>query len=569
LQSRPDKAEVETTDAPARAVVSRLRHDLITPVNHMIGYSEMLIEELDEAQETVLCDQMRTIHRAARDTLFYIQQAFPSDQGNEKLGLNSLRLLLPQSILMIDESIENIRQTATADVRLRIDTDLGRIVDAAAHLQRMISDAPAPDPATEEEPLPRMVTAAQTYSTPEIPPGHRTERASGHVLVIDDNEANRELLCRRLQREGYQVSEADGGQKGLEMLSRSTFDLVLLDVIMPGMDGFQVLQTLRSPEWPDRVPVITISAVDEVQSAVRCIELGAEDYLIKPFDPILLRARVGACLEKKRLRDEERRTAEQLRAALHEADEQRRLAESLLLNILPATISAELRTAGEVMPKYFDDVSIVFTDFVGFTVATEALAADELVAMLHDYFTAFDRIVKRYGAEKLKTIGDSYMFLGGLPPRSASHPVDVILACMELLEAVRDMKSRYSNGWEVRIGVHTGPVIAGVVGVDKFAFDVWGETVNYGSRMESAGEAGRINISERAYARIKDFFECEHRGKVLTKEQRALDMYFVKGVQPKLMQDQSQLPPPQFARRYRMYFERELLAFPAISGKSE
>src|SRR5262249_35761018 len=154
------------------------------------------------------------------------------------------------------------------------------------------------------------------------------------------------------------------------------------------------------------------------------------------------------------------------------------------------------------------DVTILFSDFVGFTRATEELAAEDLVNLLQTYFTAFDRIVARYGLEKLKTIVDSYMLAGGLPERNPSHPVDTVMAAFEMIRTVEDLSSQEAP-WRVRIGIHTGPVIAGVVGITKFAFDVWGETVNLSSRMESSGEPNRINLSARTYSRVKDFFQCE------------------------------------------------------------
>ena len=246
-------------------------------------------------------------------------------------------------------------------------------------------------------------------------------------------------------------------------------------------------------------------------------------------------------------------------------EQEKRVSESLLLNILPAEVAEELRAKGIVSPKYFEDVTILFTDLVGFTTSTEKMAAEELVERLHDYFTAFDQIVKRYRLEKMKTIGDSYMCLSGLPIRNPAHPVDTVMAAMEMLRAVeeRDRPDRPPQ-WKVRIGIHTGPVIAGVVGINKFAFDIWGDTVNYSSRMESSGQANRINLSERTYSRIKDFFECEYRGKVLTKEKRELDMYFVNGILPSLVNGSSGILPPAFLRRYHVYFQKDPPAFPAF-----
>ncbi|HXJ41948.1 MAG TPA: adenylate/guanylate cyclase domain-containing protein [Bryobacteraceae bacterium] len=245
-----------------------------------------------------------------------------------------------------------------------------------------------------------------------------------------------------------------------------------------------------------------------------------------------------------------------------ELEAARQRAEALLLNILPARAAQELTEKGSVDPRYFEDVTIMFTDFVGFTLSTEKLAAEDLVHALHDYFTAFDQISRRYGLEKLKTIGDSYMCLSGLPVRNPAHPVDVVMAAMEMLHAVQERKLLNPQGWGVRIGIHTGPVVAGVVGIEKFAFDIWGDSVNFSSRMESSGAPNRINLSERTWSRVKDFFECEHRGRVQTKDKREVDMYFVNGVLPSLLDDSGVAPPAAFARRYRTYFEHDPPAFP-------
>ncbi|HLG99116.1 MAG TPA: adenylate/guanylate cyclase domain-containing protein [Bryobacteraceae bacterium] len=246
-----------------------------------------------------------------------------------------------------------------------------------------------------------------------------------------------------------------------------------------------------------------------------------------------------------------------------EVEQQKKISESLLLNILPGEVADELRVKGMVSPKYFEDVTILFTDFVGFTLSTEKLAAEELVELLHDYFTAFDQIVSRYKLEKMKTIGDSYMCISGLPVRNPAHPVDMVMAAFEMLHEVQLRQQRESARWKVRIGIHTGPVIAGVVGINKFAFDIWGDTVNYSSRMESSGEANRINLSERTYSRVKDFFACEYRGKVITKEKRELDMYFANGILPALLNGPGQIP-PAFTRRYSVYFQKDPPAFPAF-----
>jgi class 3 adenylate cyclase/HAMP domain-containing protein len=264
-------------------------------------------------------------------------------------------------------------------------------------------------------------------------------------------------------------------------------------------------------------------------------------------------------------RTELTRANAELETKHQQVERQRQVSDSLLLNILPEEIAGELRENDAVEPKYFEDVSILFTDFVGFTLSTEKLAAEDLVHLLNEYFTAFDNIATRYGIEKMKTIGDSYMCVSGMPRRNPAHPVDMVLAAFEMLHAVEELGRREgSPGWKVRIGIHTGSVIAGVVGIKKFAFDVWGESVNYSSRMESSSAPNRINVSERTHSRIKDFIACEHRGKVLTKDKRELDMYFADGILPELLGESSQGPPPAFLRRYHVYFQRQPPSFPAF-----
>ena len=182
----------------------------------------------------------------------------------------------------------------------------------------------------------------------------------GSVLVVDDNEVNRDLLARRLQRQGHVVTVAEDGLQALEMLRRDPFDLVLLDIMMPQMNGYQVLENLKADEKLRHIPVIMISAVDDIDSVVRCIELGAEDYLSKPFNPVLLRARISACLEKKRLRDKEQ-------AYLLELGLEKEKSERLLLNILPKAIAQRLKHGESTIADSFAEVTVMFADLVGFT----------------------------------------------------------------------------------------------------------------------------------------------------------------------------------------------------------
>jgi adenylate cyclase len=537
------------------ATLSEARHNLRTPINHILGYSEMLMEDAEDQGKQQLLDDFRQIVEDGKQALAIINGALTP--ATNEVGELELRAMHDALLAPVNRILERVRRFEP-DLA---SADLVKIRMAAERLLAMSGEILVP---SSHQPEILVVPIALEIKPPQAHTSDKQKSGpQSHILVVDDNENNRDVLGRRLEREGYRVSSAENGRCALEMVRAASYDLVLLDIMMPEIDGYQVLSQMKADPALCDIPVIMISALDQINSVVRCIETGAEDYLNKPFDPVLLRARIGACLEKKRLRDEQKRKHAELEVAIGEAETQRRESESLLRNILPAQIADELRGRGQVEPRYFEDVTILFSDFVGFTHATENLAAEDLVNLLHRYFTAFDKIVGRYGLEKLKTIGDSYMLVGGLPERKPSHPVDAVMAAFEMVKAVEELSSEEAP-WKVRIGIHTGPVIAGVVGIKKFAFDIWGESVNFSSRMESSGSPNRINMSARTYSRVKDFFECEARGQVATKEGKPYDMYFAKGILPKLIDDRTQSPPPAFVRRYRIYFQKSPPDFPGF-----
>jgi adenylate cyclase len=213
---------------------------------------------------------------------------------------------------------------------------------------------------------------------------------------------------------------------------------------------------------------------------------------------------------------------------------EKKRSDELLLNILPAAVAEELKAKGSAEAQLIDEVTVLFTDFKGFTAMSEKLTPKELVRDIHECFSAFDHIIDKYGIEKIKTIGDSYMAAGGLPIPNKTHAADAINAALEIIQFIAEGKARKIAGgapyFEIRIGVHTGPVVAGIVGVKKFAYDIWGDTVNIASRMESSGEAGKINISGSTYAKVKDKYNCTYRGKIEAKNKGLIDMYFVDSI---------------------------------------
>ena len=226
------------------------------------------------------------------------------------------------------------------------------------------------------------------------------------------------------------------------------------------------------------------------------------------------------------------RTARQRKKANQIIAAEKEKSEQLLLNILPHETAEELKAKGYADPQHFQEVSVLFTDFKGFTMLSEQMSADDLVAELNYCFKGFDEIMSRHGIEKIKTIGDAYMAAGGLPTRKNSHAVDTVRAALDIKTFMNEYKAeREREGrpfFQIRIGVHSGQVVAGIVGIKKFQYDIWGDTVNTAARMESSGEVGEVNVSESTYVLIKDDFDCEYRGEIPAKNKGNLAMYFVR-----------------------------------------
>lgn len=238
-------------------------------------------------------------------------------------------------------------------------------------------------------------------------------------------------------------------------------------------------------------------------------------------------------------------------------NQERRKSDRLLLNILPESIAHELKMNDRVQPLYYDDATVLFTDFVGFTRLAENMTPSKLIEELDACFRYFDMVARRHNVEKIKTIGDAYMAVGGIPSANRTHAIDCVLMGLEIqsfmAEAAEKRRAANRPYWQLRLGIHSGRLVAGVIGQEKFAYDVWGDTVNTASRMESSGVADRINISAATYERVKDFFVCEYRGRVAAKNKGEIDMYFVNGIRPELSLDgEGKLPNQKFLEMYNL-----------------
>jgi adenylate cyclase len=452
-------------DESFEAFHRRLRHDLRTPLNAIKGYSELLIEDLEEDGEHPL-------------------------RGD----LEKLKVSADQLLGQIDAMTALARQ---GDAELANGGSGAQRRDLVAEVLRTV------------QPLSVSAAAAEAAHP-------------SRILVVDDNAANRDVLERRLLREGHQVTTARNGVTALELALAHEFDLILLDLIMPEMSGFEVLRRFKAAEHTDHIPVIVISALDELDSVVRCIEAGAEDYLTKPFNPTLLRARIGASLEKKWLRDREKKFIVDL-------EQEKKRSETLLLNILPQSIVNRMRNGETTIADRIAEATILFCDVVGFTTLSQELTPDRTIDFLSKIFSAFDRLAAKYLVEKIKTIGDAYMVAAGIPEAQSDHADRVAALAPKMLDAVATIAKATDLPLQARIGIHTGPIIAGVIGTHKFVYDVWGDTVNTASRMESHSLPGRIQLSAATRAALGNGFELERRGMIEVKGKGMMETYFLNG----------------------------------------
>src|SRR5215471_4584008 len=341
----------ESVSAPQHVDLSRMRHELRTPINHILGYCEMLMEE--EQLPAAFSEDLRRVHAGGRELQALIARYFDEESFFQQRDLHQLYHELRTPVNHVIGYSELLKEQAQEQgLPASVLADLEKIRDAAANWLALV-EAYLIEPRLPDEPgRPRAPGAPRDLKLNlgfgfQVPPPASARSGfvdEGCILIIDDDEATREMLARRLRRDGYTVSTTANGLNGLSLARAQKFDLVLLDMVMPGLDGFQVLGKFKAEAGLRDVAVIMLSALDEENGIARCIEMGAEDYLAKPFNPVFLRARIGACLEKKRLRDKERATYEALQRSQKKLADELVKAAEYVRSLLPPPLTGAIET---------------------------------------------------------------------------------------------------------------------------------------------------------------------------------------------------------------------------------
>lgn len=377
------------------------------------------------------------------------------------------------------------------------------------------------------------------------------------ILVVDDMEFNINLLDHILRNAGYtSIASTIDPKEVCELHRKNHYGLILLDIEMPVMDGFQVMECLKEIERDDYVPVIVITA--EPDYKLRALQLGAKDFVSKPFDLAEVLARVHNILEVRLLHEESKRHSKALEQSLQEVEASRELvirqnvvaqhlydqivaeqkvSERLLLNVLPQTIAERLKKQSGVMADSFPplvadsfpDVTVLFADIVGFTRFSAGASPETLVILLNEIFSDFDNIADNRGLEKIKTIGDAYMAVAGIPVPAGDHAVRAAHMALDMMGALDAFNKRNGYTLQMRIGINSGAAVAGVIGKRKFIYDLWGDAVNIASRMESHSMVGRVHMADATRQRLGEQFLMEDRGVIDVKGIGEMHTWFLIG----------------------------------------
>ena len=503
--------------------VRHLRHEVLNQVNHILGYAELLLEETEDVDAGgPLVEGLGRICSAGKQVMAAVHRFL--DPASDGSGGNELAAVLGGPL---DEVIRLAGELGPVggDEATRV---LDQIAGAARRVLELTAEGAGAGAPTVPERVPTRRPAAAAGAP--VPPSGR-----GLVLVVDDDAANRDVLARRLTRLGYTVAEAENGRAALEVMGSEPGDLVLLDLNMPELDGYGVLERRQADPGLRDIPAIMISASADIDSVVRCIEMGAEDHLGKPFDPVLLEARVGACLEKKRLRDQERellatvsrqaealaewnvtleaRVAEQVEELEHLARLRRFLSPQL----------ADMIAKGDdnVLRTHRRDIAVLFVDLSGFTAFSEVSEPEDVMAVLSEFHEDVGQLIDQFEATVGFFAGDGLMVFWNDPlpcPDPAERAVRMAVAMRErVAERTRAWRKR-GHDLGFAIGVSLGYATLGEIGFEgRFDYGVIGSVVNLAARLCDHADRGQILISQRVRLAVEDVAELEELGLVSLK----------------------------------------------------
>jgi adenylate cyclase len=355
-----------------------------------------------------------------------------------------------------------------------------------------------------------------------------SEILKAKILIVDDLPANVLLLERMLSGAGYASVTSTLDPHAVHGLhEKNRYDLIVLDLQMPGMDGFQVMEGLKDLEQDGYLPVLVITA--QPDHKLRALKAGAKDFISKPFDVAEVLTRVHNMLEVRLLHVEIRRKNAELKTLFDQVVAERKLSERLALHVPPDSIAARLQARPDVTADSFADVTVVIADIVGLAELTSASSPEQLALFVDEIFAQFDGLAQARGVKKIKTLGNSYMAVAGVPGPAGDHATQAVHLSLDMIDALQRFNERSGHALQVRVGVASGAVVAGVIGKRLYVYDVWGDAVTIASRMESHGVAGRVQVADSTRRLLGEPFALEERGALAVEGQGEMTTWFVAG----------------------------------------
>ena len=519
-------------------LIGKIRHNLKTHLNIICGFSELLLEELDDDDKIdnpLLGASLENINQCGDSIVQHIDQMFAAHNfaledlfSQLNIQASGFKGYTDEYLSKIHQELASAQDSGESTFLEDFDKDFMRIQTAATALQGNVEslqsgDIDSVDSLVRHEVLSKDDVALVekfSESLDETPDLLETKYPS-NVLVVDDNPANTEYLARKLTASQHTVFVANSGHEAEKILADNLgIHLILLDILMPDLSGYEILGRNQGLLKARNIPVIVVSSLDEQETVYRCLESGAEDFVTKPINFMILAARINSALDRKYLLDREEEHLAKI-----ESEKQKN--EELLLNILPQPIAMRMKADEYLIADSVDNCSILFGDIVGFTPLSQALGAVKIVEMLNKIFTQFDDYCEEVGVEKIKTIGDNYMIACGVPTPDPDHAVKAVKMGAAMLGYVNSLPELQGHKISMRIGIHSGSAVAGVIGKKKFVYDLWGDAVNTAGRMESYGLPNKIHVSSVTAELIKDHVQLESRGMREIKGKGSMETFFV------------------------------------------
>jgi class 3 adenylate cyclase len=506
-------ASNDRPDGCARALgiyLVRRRHELLAPVHTITELTGLLAAEQKIRDCPRAASDLQTIASTAERMAELIGAKLGAGRVEEEAAASALNHDLRSLLTIILGYSDELRRVAPRHALEEFVAEFREIQSLARRALALVdSTVTQLRRSGDSSPIDDLQRYLERVADPNECGDEALEAATerGLILVAEDQEAIRKLLCEQLRAQGHDVVPARDGVEALSLLRERCFDLLLTDLEMPGMNGLQVLDQLKCDPRLASIPAIVISGHGELEGIAQSIKRGAEDYLPKPFNRVILKARVDACLEKKRLRDRN--------------EHQRRRYDELLHAILPAPVVSELVQTNSVKPRRLDGIAVLFGDIVGFTPFCDQYQDQPEVVVQHlrQMFERWEALAAELGVNKIKSIGDAFMAAAGLFEAGEDPVVSCVrlgLRMIRFAQGLRD-EDRRPLGFNLRVGVHVGPVISGVLGHRQSLYDIWGDTVNIAARLESHGRPGCVNLSLAAWARVAGLVSGEDRGYCLFK----------------------------------------------------